>query len=86
MVIYPDFNGVPSKAIYWDNERHTIEYALTFTDKSVVFTSAASQYMPRFRLSYEMIDATTINTKFEMANPGSPEEFKMYLEGKSKKL
>ena len=86
MVIYPDFNGVPSKAIYWDNERHTIEYLVTFTDKTIVFTSAASQYMPRFRLSYETIDATTINVKFEMANPGSPDEFKMYLEGKSKKL
>ena len=86
MVIYPDFNGVPSKAIYWDNERHTIEYLVTFTDKAIVFTSAASQYMPRFRLSYETIDATTVNIKFEMANPGSPDEFKMYLEGKSRKL
>ncbi|MCX6225392.1 MAG: hypothetical protein NTV01_11705 [Bacteroidia bacterium] len=85
MVIYPDYTGVPSKAIYWDNERHTIEYAVSFTEKAVVFTSAASQQMPRFRLSYETIDASTVNVKFEMANPGSPDEFKMYLEGKSKK-
>ena len=28
MVVYPDYNGVPSKAIYWDNEKHTIEYAV----------------------------------------------------------
>jgi hypothetical protein len=86
MVIYPDYTGVPAKAIYWDNERHTIEYTISFTDKAVVFTSAASQQMPRFRLSYETIDANTVNVKFEMANPGSPDDFKMYLEGKSKKL
>ena len=86
MVIYPDYTGVPSKAIYWDNEKHTIEYAVSFTDKAIVFTSAASPHVPRFRLSYETIDANTINVKFEMAQPGSPEDFKMYLEGKSKKL
>ena len=86
MVIYPDYTGAPSKAIYWDNERHTIEYAVTFTAQAVVFTSAASPHVPRFRLSYETIDESTINVKFEMAQPGSPEDFKMYLEGKSKKL
>ncbi len=86
MVIYPDYSGVPSKAIYWDNEKHTIEYAVSFTEKAIVFTSAASPHVPRFRLSYETIDANTINVKFEMAQPGSPEDFKMYLEGKSKKL
>lgn len=42
--------------------------------------------MPRFRLSYETIDALTVNVKFEMANPQSPDEFKTYLEGISKKL
>jgi hypothetical protein len=57
-----------------------------FYRKSVVFTSAISQQIPRFRLSYETIDSATVNIKFEMANPGSPEDFKMYLEGKSKKL
>lgn len=86
MVIYPDYTGVPSKAIYWDNEYHTIEYAISFTEKAVVFTSPASKQMPRFRLSYETIDAVTVNVKFEMASPQSPDEFKMYLEGKSRKL
>jgi hypothetical protein len=86
MVIYADYTGVPSKAIYWDNENHTIEYAVTFTDKAVVFTSPASAQMPRFRLTYETIDAKTVNVKFEMAAPGTPDDFKMYIEGKSKKL
>jgi hypothetical protein len=86
MVVYADYTGVPAKAIYWDNEKHTIEYAVSFTDKAVVFTSAAIQGVPRFRLSYETIDAKTINVKFEMANPGAPDDFKMYLQGKSTKL
>ncbi|MFH0761636.1 MAG: hypothetical protein V2A67_09060 [Bacteroidota bacterium] len=86
MVIYPDYSGVPSKAIYWDNEHHTIEYAVSFSDKAVVFTSAAMQNMPRFRLTYETIDAQTINVKFEMSNPQTPDEFRLYLEGKSMKI
>ena len=42
--------------------------------------------MPRFRLSYELIDANTVNVKFEMANPDKPEEFRVYIEGKSKRI
>lgn len=86
MVVYAGYTGVPSKAIYWDNEKHSIEYAVSVTDKAVVFTSPASKQMPRFRLSYETIDANTVNVKFEMAQPDKPEEFKMYLEGKSTRV
>ena len=85
MVVYPDFGGNPVNAIYWDNEGHTIEYSVTFTGKAVIFTSAAVEGKPVFRLSYETIDPSTVNVKFEMADPQKPGEFKVYLEGKSVK-
>jgi len=83
MIIYPDYTGIVSKAIYFDNEGHTINYAITFADNTIVFTSDAMPNAPRFRLSYIPVDANTVNIKFEMASPQSPEVFKTYIEGKS---
>jgi len=36
MIVYPDNTGNPSKAIYFDNEGHTINYSITYSDKSVI--------------------------------------------------
>lgn len=39
MVVYPDYSGSPNKAIYFDNEGHTINYSITYSDQLIVFTS-----------------------------------------------
>lgn len=83
MVVYPDFSGIPSKAIYFDNEGHTINYSITYSDKSIILTSDKIPKVPTFRLTYSLIDTETVNTKFEMSQDG--EKFFMYIEGKSKK-
>lgn len=83
MVVYPDFAGTPSKAIYFDNEGHTINYSITYSDKSIILTSDKIPNVPTFRLTYSLIDTETVNTKFEMSQDG--EKFFMYIEGKSKK-
>lgn len=83
MVVYPDFSGIPSKAIYFDNEGHTINYSITYSDKTIVLTSARIPNVPVFRLTYSLIDTETVNTKFEMSQDG--EKFFTYIEGKSKK-
>lgn len=85
LIAYPG-NGDVQEAIYFDNEGNTIKYIVTFSEKSVVMTSIAAQNIPRFRLSYETIDAKTVNIKFEMASPQKPDEFKIYLEGKALKV
>jgi hypothetical protein len=84
LIVYPGEKD--QEAIYFDNEGHTIKYKVSFTDKSVVLTSDVVQNAPRFRLNYTAIDAKTINISFEMASPQKPEEFKMYLEGRSIKV
>lgn len=83
MIIYPDVTGNPSKAIYFDNEGHTIEYTVVCADKSITFTSNKIPNVPVFRLTYLLLDNQLINTKFEISRDG--ENFMTYIEGKSKK-
>jgi len=83
MVVYFDMMGGGSKAIYFDNEGHTINYAITYDDKSIVLTSAKIPNVPVFRLTYSLPDNETINTKFEISQDS--EKFVTYIEGKSKK-
>ncbi len=80
MVVYTDFSGTPSKAIYFDNEGHTINYTFHATEKSIVFISEKIPHVPVFRLTYEMIDATTLNIRFEMSEDGNT--FMIYTAGK----
>lgn len=84
MVVYPDFSGTPAKAIYFDNEGHTINYSITYSDKSIILTSDKIPNVPTFRLTYLLLDNETVNTKFEMSQDGA--KFFTYIEGKSKKL
>lgn len=86
LIVYPGAPGAPQEAIYFDNEGHTIKYKVSFSDNSVVLTSDVSVNGPRFRLSYVTIDSRTVNITFEMASPQTPEEFKMYLSGKARKV
>ena len=84
MIIYPDAAGNESKAIYFDNEGHTINYSILCSDKTIVLTSDKAPNVPVFRLTYDLLDEKTINTKFELSQDG--EKFMTYIEGKSKKV
>jgi hypothetical protein len=83
MIIYPDLTGDPLKAIYFDNEGHTINYSITYSDKSIVLTSEKSPNVPIFKLTYTLIENGITNTKFEMSQDGV--KYMVYIEGKSKK-
>lgn len=83
MIIYADQTGNPSKAIYFDNEGHTINYSISYSNKSIVMTSDKIQNIPIFRLTYTLLDNGSINTKFEMSQDGK--NFMTYIEGKSEK-
>ncbi|MGZ3884832.1 MAG: hypothetical protein ACXVPD_11775 [Bacteroidia bacterium] len=82
MVVYMDMSGTPSKAIYFDNEGHTINYSISYSGKSIILLSEKMPNVPVFRLTYTSLDDNTINTKFEMSQDG--EKFMTYIEGKSK--
>jgi hypothetical protein len=83
LIVYLDYSGNPSKAIYFDNEGHTINYSISYTDKTIVLLSEKTPNIPVFRLTYTSLDADTIDTNFEISRDG--EKFTTYIEGKSKK-
>lgn len=83
MVIYLDYTKQPSKAIYFDNEGHTITYTITYAKNQIILQSEAFGNAPIFRLSYSLIDKNTMLTTFEMSQDGK--QFRKYVEGKSKK-
>jgi hypothetical protein len=87
MVIYPETGGKGTKAIYFDNEGHVIQYAMSVASdkRSVTFLSEASAPGPRFRLSYIREQPDLVGIRFEIAPPGGPATFRTYLEGKVKK-
>ena len=85
MVVYPDYTGAPSKAIYFDNEGHTINYSISYPGNySIVMTSEKIPNVPIFRLTYTLPEKETVNTKFEMSQDGTT--YTTYVEGKSKKM
>ena len=87
LVVYREAPGAAARAIYWDNEDHTIEYdaSVSADGKAVTFVSKASPSAMRFRLVYTRLDASRVDVKFEMAPPGSPEAFKVYTQGVTRK-
>jgi hypothetical protein len=83
MVIYRDA-GKAVKAIYFDNEGHVIEYMVTTTPdkKSLTFLSDVGISSPRFRLMYTKGEGDTMSISFAIAQPGKPNAFKTYVQGK----
>ena len=79
LYVYQDAPGQPLKAIYFDNEGHTIHYDVSSTSATaVVFLSESGRPGPQFRLVYERKDAV-MSGKFQMKIPGQ-NEWKSYLE------
>lgn len=83
LYIYPEGPSLGLKAIYFDNEGHTIHYAVS-TPKpgSVVFLSESGQPGPEFRLTYELVDGVMAG-KFQV-RMGGQTEYKSYLEWRGK--
>lgn len=84
MIVSLDYSGNPTKAIYFDNEGHTINYRISYAPNTIVLTSEKMANVPVFRLTYTLLDTQMVNTKFEMSQDG--EKFMTYVEGKSKKV
>jgi hypothetical protein len=83
MIVYPDPGGSVANAIYFDNEGHTIRYAIAYDAAAIVLTSEKKPPLPVFRLTYTLLDADTVNTEFAMSPDG--EKFTTYIAGKSRR-
>ena len=83
MFIYLDESGHPGRAIFFDNEGHTINYAIDYTDSSIVLTSGKTEKSPAFRLTYTRLDGGLVGVKFEMSSSGTT--FRTYVDGKCRR-
>lgn len=78
LYIYLDAPGQPLRAIYFDNEGHTLHYTVaTPTPTTAVFVSEPG-YGPQLRLLYELKDGVLYG-KFQVMPPEAT-EWKSYLE------
>jgi hypothetical protein len=75
------------RALYVDNEGHTIHYEATATadPPRAEFVSDETPGMPRFRLTYRTRPDGLVGIVFEIAPPGST-KFKTYLEGAGRRV
>jgi len=87
MVVYVDPATKSTRADYFDNEGHVIRYAVTVSDdgKTFIFLSPSDPAGPRYRLSYHILGADNLSLKFEIAPPGSPNQFATYIEAKARR-
>jgi hypothetical protein len=85
LVIYRQPAEAGFRAIYFDNEGHTINYTVSFPARqpAVVFESEANQTSPRARLVYEAVEPDTLSIEFFVAPPGG--EFVSHVKGKVKR-
>ena len=82
MVIYKE--GPETSAIYFDNEGHTIHYAVNVSKDlptRITFLSEISTSAPRFRFIYIKNNNDNMTFQFDIAPPGKPEGFTKYMEG-----
>ena len=86
MVVYAEGEPAKLRAIYFDSEGHVIHYAVQLAGsaaptetRSVAFVSDVEPTSPRYRLTYRMTGADTVEIRFEIAPPGKPDGFVPYI-------
>jgi hypothetical protein len=83
MIVYHSGAAGPDRAIYFDNEGHTIAYTIAYGDSSIALTSETVEDRPVFRLKYSALDPETVDVAFQMSRDG--ETFTTYTEGKCRR-
>jgi len=80
-VLYPGMGGAAPRAVYFDDEGHSIEYNVTATaDGQKIECLSAVAGMPRFRLTYEFTGPDDVKIRFAIAPPGT-EKYTTHVEG-----
>jgi hypothetical protein len=87
LVMYWDQTRKQPGAIYFDNEDHVIQYALSLSadNQTVTLVSDPSPNAPRYRLKYARRGVDRLFVSFEIAPPGRPDDFSTYLEGTARR-
>jgi hypothetical protein len=80
MVVYNEHGR--TRAIYFDNEGHVVNYTPTFSPdgRTLTLVSDVASTDPTFRLTYVSTEADVLRINFEIAPPGTT-AFKSYVGG-----
>lgn len=85
MVIFVEDDTL--KADYFDSEQHVIHYVVQPRGpRDVMFVSEPNASGPRYRLAYTMGGDGLLKGTFEIAAPGTPDDFKPSLAWTARKL
>lgn len=81
MVVYREPDTKLPKAVYFDNEGHVINYAVTVSPdaKSIVFLSELRPSTPRYRLTYTMTGVDKVEITFGIAPADKADSFSAYI-------
>ena len=87
LIVYTEFSG-SKRAIYFDNEEHTIHYEVSISPdlNSIILESDPVPSTPQFRFTYIKTGDDTLDARFEMTPPGEPGAWFVYLEGSSRRI
>ena len=83
MIIY--YQSSKPKAVYFDNEKHVINYNIELADNKIIFTSEEVKGIPQFRLTYERDGDNKMKLYFDIAPPNAPGKFGSYLTAEMQK-
>ncbi len=81
LVVHPSAGGL--RAVYFDDEGHVIEYAVTAEPGRATFESVPAGPGPRFRLAYARRADGDVDVTFSIAPPGKP--FETYVSGRMRR-
>ena len=83
LTIYAGPKNGEARAVYVDNEDHVIQYTAVWSPdgKTLTFVSDAVAGAPRFRMVYRIQSPDRHVLDFEIAPPGAPDVFKLYVTG-----
>lgn len=87
LYVYHDPQDSSLRAIFFDGEGHVIRYAVTVppSGDSIQFLSDAAPSGTRCRMTYTRVGVDSVTERFEIAPPGKPDEFAIYVEFVAKK-
>ena len=69
MIIYIE-NGTPSKAFFSNKEGFSRTYSILYSGKTITLITEKLPLTPVFKLTYTLIDDTTLTLKYEIARDG----------------
>jgi len=82
MIIYL-VDGTPSRAIFFNHEGFSRTYSISYSGKTITLITEKIPLTPVFKLTYTLIDDSTVTLKYEIARDS--ENFTTYSEEFGKK-